>query len=228
MSEERYVIATIKPWNIELFHQHFSKKANFVLISDPSELTDENLKKIDPKFIFFPHWSWIIPKTIWAQFKCVVFHLTDLPYGRGGTPLQNLILAGKKTSKLSAISVCQELDGGDVYMKKEFSLSGSAEDVYRRVATMVFEGMIPTLIDKKIIPQPQSGEPTHFKRRTPEQSQVINIDTIEKLYDHIRMLDADEYPRAFLDVGAHRFEFQEARLWEEERYMEAKVRIYER
>ncbi len=26
------------------------------------------------------------------KFECVCFHMTDVPYGRGGSPLQNLII----------------------------------------------------------------------------------------------------------------------------------------
>jgi methionyl-tRNA formyltransferase len=55
-------------------------------------------------------------------------------------------------------------------------------------------------------PQPKDTY-VPFKRRTPAQSE-INTDHIDlgNIFDHIRMLDADGYPRAFLDVGNYRFE----------------------
>src|SRR2546427_4886313 len=65
------------------------------------ELAAEKLKQIRPDFVFFPHWSWPIPEEIHSQFECVIFHMTDLPYGRGGSPLQNLI-ADRKSTRLNS------------------------------------------------------------------------------------------------------------------------------
>jgi hypothetical protein len=55
---------------------------DFVLISDPEELTAAKLASINPKFVFSPHWSHRIDSSIYEQFECVTFHMTDLPYGR--------------------------------------------------------------------------------------------------------------------------------------------------
>ena len=52
---------------------------------------------------------------------------------------------------------------------------------------------------------------TTFKRRTPEQSRVPE-GPIERLFDHIRMLDAEGYPPAFLEYDCFRFEFSRAAL----------------
>ncbi len=65
-------------------------------IRDPKDLEVSKLLEFSPRYIFFPHWSWIIPKEIYEKFECVIFHMTDLPFGRGGSPLQNLIVRGHK------------------------------------------------------------------------------------------------------------------------------------
>ena len=52
-----------------------------------------------------------IPTEIFTSFECIVFHMTDLPYGRGGSPLQNLIVRGHKKTKVSALKVVKEVDG---------------------------------------------------------------------------------------------------------------------
>ena len=44
--------------------------------------------------------------------------MTDLPYGRGGSPLQNLIINGHKETMMSALRCVQELDAGPIYLKK--------------------------------------------------------------------------------------------------------------
>lgn len=73
-------------------------------------MTVENLEKFHPDIISFPHWSYIIPEEITTHWNCVVFHMTVLPYGRGGIPLQNLIVRGHKDTVLSAIQVTKEIE----------------------------------------------------------------------------------------------------------------------
>jgi methionyl-tRNA formyltransferase len=57
--------------------------------------------------------------------------MTDLPFGRGGSSMQNLISRGICQTKLSAIQCVEEIDAGDIYLKKDFSLKeGSAKELY--------------------------------------------------------------------------------------------------
>ena len=54
----------------------------------------------------------------------------------------------------------------------------------------------------------------NFKRRKPEESEIGNPASLQALHDWIRMLDADGYPRAFLNYGAFRFEFSRSALYD--------------
>ena len=92
-----------------------SLKRPVLHITDNLKFKLDEIRRINPEYIFFPHWSYIIPKEIFSNYQCIVFHMTDLPYGRGGSPLQNLILAGKKKTKISAIDVVEEIDAGDIF-----------------------------------------------------------------------------------------------------------------
>jgi methionyl-tRNA formyltransferase len=56
-------------------------------------------------------------------------------------------------------------------------------------------------------PSAQVGEPVLFKRRTPRDSDLRNAQSLEQWYDLIRMMDAQGYPKAYLDVGGFRIEF---------------------
>ena len=83
------------------------------------------MEKTGHRWVLVPHWSWIIPATIHERFEVVIFHMTDLPYGRGGSPLQNLIVRGHERTMISAIRCVEEMDAGPVYLKRELSLHGS-------------------------------------------------------------------------------------------------------
>jgi methionyl-tRNA formyltransferase len=184
--------------NAELFKKKHPEHEIFI-ITDKSELSSSYVQKIKPQLIFFPHWSWIIPDEIYSNFKCIVFHMTDLPYGRGGSPLQNLIVRGKTKTKISAIKVEGSIDAGPIYLKKNLDLRGSANEILQRASDIIFSEMMPAMMTKTIRPIKQSGKVTIFARRRPDQGSIGDIDNIKAVHDHIRMLDGEGYPRAFLD-----------------------------
>lgn len=212
MKNRNFIVATIKPWNINKFHKISSSlEGNWFLISDKVDLNVDYISEINPSFIFFPHWSWLVPKEIVERWECVCFHMADVPYGRGGSPLQNLIARGHKQTKLSALKMAEELDAGPVYGKTELSLEGSAQDIFERMAPKVYD-LIKYIVEHNPRPIEQSGEVTVFKRRTPSQSLLPSVGSIDELYDHIRMLDAESYPRAFINHGGFKLELSSAEI----------------
>ena len=96
---------------VESLAQQLPETRIFYLRS-PEELSHVRLSEINPEYVFFPHWSWRIPESIYGNYSCVIFHMTDLPYGRGGSPLQNLIVRGHKSTQVSALKCIAELDAG--------------------------------------------------------------------------------------------------------------------
>jgi methionyl-tRNA formyltransferase len=221
------VIATIKSWNIanaREFKHEVKDNYNVHIVTDKDILNLSMVQDIDPKFIFFPHWSWKIPPEIYENFECVLFHMTDLPFGRGGSPLQNLIQRGYQSTKISAIRVIEELDAGPIYMKKDLCLHGTAEEILTRSSKIIFKEMIPQILTIYPNPQEQSGKPTVFKRRAPEQSDIMGISDLNGLYDHIRMLDGEGYPNAFLQTENFCFEFYRASLKSDGIHADVKIR----
>ena len=226
---QNIIIATIKEWNIS---NYFKLKDNndsykFHLITYKDELTVEYINELNPKYIFFPHWSWIIPRNIYNNFDCIVFHMTDLPYGRGGSPFQNLIIREIYDTKISALKVENGLDTGDIYLKEDFNISvGSAEENFIKLSSIIFNKMIPEFLNKILIPKKQSGDIVNFKRRTPEESnmKLLKYKSINKIYDFIRMLDAEGYPKAFIETEFFKFEFTKANKIDN-KIIEANVRI---
>lgn len=209
------IIATIKKWNIDnakKLREKSKGKHEIHILTKQDELTYDTVKQIQPQYIFFPHWSWIIPEIIFREFPCIVFHMTDLPFGRGGSPLQNLIERGIENTKISAIRVDGGIDTGDIYLKEDLNLNGTAEEIFMRASNTIFDKMIPTLLEKKILPYKQQGEVVHFKRRKPEDSEIKEDIDFKKIYDYIRMLDAEGYPKAFIQFGKYKLQFSRASL----------------
>jgi len=106
-----------------------------------------------------------------------------------------------------------ELDAGPVYLKKHLSLEGSsAEEIYMRAGELS-SSMILEIIDENPMSVEQEGCPKLFKRRTPKQSVLPTDKNLLETHDFIRMLDAEGYPHAYLEVGGLRIEFSRSGLY---------------
>ena len=181
-------------------------------MTTPEELSVEYVRSLSPRYIFFPHWSYRVEDPILHSAECVCFHETDVPFGRGGSPLQNLIASGHDSTVVSALRMTKEMDSGPVYVKKPLSLYGLAEEIFIRSSNII-AAMILEIISNEPQPVPQTGIPSIFRRRTPELSLLPpEPASLASLFDHIRMLDAETYPRAFLPYGRVNIEFMRPAL----------------
>ena len=217
------IIASSKPWHKAIFDQ-VNKKSNLKCsyISTPDELDSALKTNTNFHYIFFLHWNWKVSSEIFQKYECICFHMTDLPYGRGGSPLQNLILDGKTETMISAFKMTEEMDAGPIYAKKSMSLDGRAEDIFKRAGMLSLE-IINWIIQNEPVPEPQKYKPKYFNRRKPEQSLMPTQGTLSQIYDLIRMLDAPTYPLTFIDYGDFRLEFSHSKLFDN--FIEARVMI---
>jgi methionyl-tRNA formyltransferase len=205
----KYLVVGSRPWNREIYNNLITILPGRWHFVDQREKLAAAAHEFKPQYIFFLHWSWKVPEEIVQKYECICFHMTDVPYGRGGSPLQNLILRGHRRTKLTALRMVEEFDAGPVYAKRSLSLAGSAEEILRRASGLAAD-MIEGIIVKKNKPRPQEGKVVMFKRRQPEESAIPVCADLMRIYDFIRMLDADGYPHAYVEHNGFRFEFTDA------------------
>jgi len=209
-----YLVVGNKTWNQQVFEDIIKNyPGNWIFLSYLDQTILDKLEYLQPRYIFFLHWSAKVPDEIINKYECVCFHMTDVPYGRGGSPLQNLIVRGHSKTKLTALRMTNDFDAGPVYAKRNLCLHGNAEEIYLR-ATYLAAKMIKTIITKEPKPVPQTGEVVIFERRHPKDSEIPELTSIQALYDFIRMLDAAGYPKAFFKSKNFRFEFGRAALYD--------------
>ena len=206
-----YLFCAYRDWSLKLYEKLLGIDDNFVLIKSPKKLTNSFVKKLNPEFIFFPDWSWIIPKKITDNYKCVCLHESNLPKFRGGSPLQNQIIRGITKTKTTAFFMSNGIDEGDIILQKNLSLKGKIEDIFLRMIENDFK-IITKIISGKYTVKKQKGIPTLFKRRKPEESELKNLNFSKKyLYDFIRMLE-DPYPNAFIKIGSKKIVFKSVKF----------------
>ena len=223
------IILSEKEWNRNLISmlENEYNNTNWLLINNNNDFNSDVLSKHNIDKIFIPHWSYIIPKEIYSNYECIVFHMTDLPYGRGGSPLQNLIVRGHIETKISALRVVKELDAGSIYLKRDLSLEGTAEEIFIR-ANSIIEGMISEIISEDLKSKEQEGDIVKFTRRKPEESNINTVEELQKVYDYIRMLDAKGYPHAFIETSNLKVEFTNANYNADDEIITAHVRIFKK
>ena len=220
-----YAVASPHPRNADLSRRVEARlQVPVLLIRDRDALDPRTLSDASVETIFFPHWSWKIPPAVHEHFECIIFHMTDVPFGRGGSPLQNLIIRGFTETRISALQCVEELDAGPIYLKRSLSLGGTAEEILLR-ADRAIEDMIVEIATSRPEARPQLGEVTHFARRRPKDGDLSAISDLQRVHDVIRMLDADGYPPAFIDIGDLRLEFSRSSLRHGEVVADVSIRV---
>ena len=206
----KIIIISKKKWDRTNYNFYKNSK-EFIL------LDSINLKKINqikPRIIFFIFWSKIIPEKIFLNFLCIQFHASDLPKFKGGSPIQNQILSKIHKTKITAFQINKKIDGGDICMKSSIFLNGKAENIYKNIEKKALEMILKLSKKKKILFTTQKGKSSFYYRRKPYQSNlsyVINK-KLNGIYDFIRMLDADNYPKAYYILGNKKIELSDVSL----------------
>lgn len=200
------IVASLTPLNPE---GNFKKLPIPCIELDPTRLNDVNnndiLKIYKPDLFLFYGWSWMIPESLYTSHICLCLHTSPLPKYRGGSPLQHQIIRGEKTSAISIFRVVKDLDAGDIYGQKPFSLKGTMDQIFDRIVeagTSETINVLNGLVKDTLRPFPQeASQVTFFKRRRVEESELTITDfktkTADELYDFIRAL-GDPYPNAFI------------------------------
>jgi methionyl-tRNA formyltransferase len=221
---KRYVVASSRDWFAKHRKSERFNALDIHQIASRDELTVEVLDRIKPRYVFFPHWNWIVPPEIFQRHACVVFHTAPLPYGRGGSPIQNLILRGVKSAPVCALEMTEVLDGGPIYDSREVSLEGTIDQIFARIAVCV-EELIITICENEPKPAAQTGEPTYFRRLTPADNELPSSASLNELYDRIRMVDGAGYPKAYIRRDGYRVELSDASIEGDELVAKARIRL---
>ena len=159
----------------------------------------------DVDFIFLFRWPHIVSSELVnsTRAKWVVFHTSELPRGRGGSPLQNQILEGKFLSRVNALELSDVVDAGRIYASQDVSLQGTADDIWLAIAQAAAK--LAQRVVHGALPYEQLGEVTRYKRR--KNNHLPSEGTPAEIHRFVQMLDGEGYPGAHVDYGNLRITF---------------------
>jgi len=130
----------------------------------------------------------------------IVVHASDLPKGKGFSPLQWQILEGKKTITLTLFEAIKELDAGPYYFKEKVRFKGT--EMLEELHSLLGEKIIHMCIDYvanygKIKPKKQRGQHTFYRKRTSSDDELDITKTLKYHFNHFRIADNNKYPLYF-------------------------------
>ncbi len=170
----------------------------------------KNVKNFDIVFILSYHK--IIPTDILKQNKHnIVIHASDLPQGKGWSPLFWQVLEGKKEIVFSMFEAGDGIDNGDIYIKKTLKLNGYElnEELRKKQASFTLQ-MCKEFIDNYDLyknPYPQKGKESFYPKRTSKDSKLDINKTIKEQFNLLRIVDNKEYP-AFFEIDGYGYKLK--------------------
>ncbi|MDB2548547.1 hypothetical protein N9X60_03035 [Paracoccaceae bacterium] len=185
--------------------------ADICVFDKKEQLSKASVDSFGPDLIFFPHWNWYIEEPIFMEYRCVVFHTAPLPFGRGGSPIQNLIKLGYDSAPVSALKVTHELDGGPIYCSEKVDLSGALWEIQMRLSSIINK-MIKNIVFTDLVPTAQVGKPHYFARLTYQDNEIVDAMELPQIYDSIRMIDGSGYKPAYIRLDSLLLELTDAQM----------------
>lgn len=130
----------------------------------------------------------------------IVIHASDLPKGKGFSPLQWQILEGKNEIVVTLFEAAKEVDAGPFYLKDKIFFTGNElyPELREKLGQKIIEMAIKFIINKEnLTPQEQVGEETFYRKRTEKDDEIDPYKSIAEQFDHFRIANNDENPLWF-------------------------------
>lgn len=147
------------------------------------------------------------PEILARNRRNLVVHASDLPEGRGWSPLTWQILAGRNRVPVCLLEAARQVDAGAVIYKEHLEFAGhELIDEMRSALAELTLGLCRRFLAEAVPPEgiPQAGTPTYWERRHPEDSALDPHKTLAEQFELLRVADNERYP-AYFEWRGHRY-----------------------
>jgi methionyl-tRNA formyltransferase len=187
-----------------------------VLVADWKQLGHEvfwfdNLRELpSADFCFCLSFSQIIPRIIRQQFKhTLVVHESDLPAGKGWSPLTWQILEGKNRIPITLFEAVDEVDSGSIYAQRWIEFEGhelvdELREGQAKATKEICQWFVDHYPESLSEVREQQGLESFYPRRGLKDSQLDPNKTIAEQFNLLRVVDNERYP-AFFYLNGRRF-----------------------
>lgn len=210
MNNSSYQISLLTDQNswinqyIPQFVEHLKYKGHQVRwIHDVDDLTTGD-------FAFYLSFGKIVSSETLAKHRHnLVVHESDLPVGKGWSPLTWQILEGLTQIPITLFEAQENVDSGPIYLQETMKFIGTelVEDLRMIQARATFElcgRFLENYPDILTQARPQSGQSSFYARRTPKDSLLDVNKTLKEQFNLLRVVDNERYP-AYFDMNGETY-----------------------
>ncbi len=132
----------------------------------------------------------------------IVVHASDLPQGKGWSPMSWQILEGKDEIPITLFETDSSADSGDFYLKDKILLDGTelVDEWQEKLGKVIIKICLDYINNyANLSGIAQSGKESFYPRRRPNDSKLDINKTIKEQFNLLRIVDNDKYP-AFLNT----------------------------
>ena len=214
MNIKTIAICAYRDWAIKTYInlQELFPSINFILIKSEDEFKTLGKESKLPKLIFCIGWSSIISSDVVKEKIILGVHPSDLPDYAGGSPIQNQIINGISSTKMTLFKLSEELDSGPYISKLPLSLDGHIKDIFKRMeltSTILFRDFLNNYPNNLF--KGRNRPSKYFKRIKPVDSELTKNMFQElsskEIFDLIRCRE-DPYPNCFLKDSSGKLIFK--------------------
>jgi methionyl-tRNA formyltransferase len=150
----------------------------------------------------------IVPPDILKRSKNnFVIHESDLPQGRGWSPLSWQILENKNSIPIILGEAVEEPDSGAIYMKDHIELDGTEllPEIKQKQGEKTVE-LVNRFLEEwpNVERKPQQGQASFYRRRTSKDDRLDPEKSIIENFNHLRIVDNEKFP-AWFEYKGHRY-----------------------
>jgi len=158
------------------------------------------------EFLFALSYPNVIPEETRRLYSyCFVLHGSNLPDGRGWSPVTWQILDGETLFTMSLINMSEPVDSGEIVAQREFELKKDllfeeiSAAIGRAQADLIEASLRMT--PEQLMGAKQEGTPSYFGRRSPSDSEIDPHRPLSEQWDQLRVADPSRYPSFFNFLG---------------------------
>lgn len=142
----------------------------------------------------------------------LVVHESDLPKGKGWSPLTWQILEGRNEIPITLFEAVEKVDSGHIYLKKMMRFEGHEliDELRKSQAEHSIELCLHFIDHYSTVlrdAEEQKGESTFYPRRLPKDSQLDVNKSILEQFNLLRVVDNERYP-AFFELNGYRYDLK--------------------
>ena len=140
----------------------------------------------------------------------IVIHESNLPKGRGWSPVSWQVLEGKNKIPISLFEAGHDVDSGDIYIKDEIILKGNEllPEIKQMQGRKTIE-MVINFLDNwtELSPFPQTGEATFYRKRSIRDDKLDINKPLKLLFNQLRIADNEKHP-AWFEMNGKRYQLK--------------------